>query len=380
MSNGQQTTQISREAPFLEDYRRRLLDSVFGAPYTQDDKDKGLIPPGKKVGDKREGLADIRTPIFQRGIRELTRGEQAGISEAQRALGIDPATGQRTGVASFEPFIQRASQALDTGLAGVQQGLQGVQTGQATAALGIPSLQLAQQQFDPTTANTQAFMNQYQADVTKEALKQLDEQAARAEANLATQAQKAGAFGGARFGVQQAELAKNLQDIKSRRIFEDLSRNFLQAQQQAIGTSESARARNLQAAPVFGQLGSTAGQLAGTTGQLAGQTGQLGQAIGNIGAQQFGLQQQGIQSLLGTGNIQRTRDQAVEDELFRFRTAEGLEPRTRVQFGSDILARTPSVQQSLTQQPFPYTNPLAAAAGMGISALGGIGAFFNQGN
>ena len=72
MSNGQQTTQISREAPFLEDYRRRLLDSVFGAPYTQDDKDKGLIPPGKDVGDKREGLADIRTPIFQRGIRELT--------------------------------------------------------------------------------------------------------------------------------------------------------------------------------------------------------------------------------------------------------------------------------------------------------------------
>ena len=364
MANGQQTTQIAREAPFLEDYRRRLLDSVFGGTYTQADKDAGLIPEGKDVGDKRPGLADTRAPQFQRGIRDLTRGEQAGIAEAQRTLGIDPATGQRTGVASFEPFIQRASQALDTGLTGVQ-------TGQATAALGIPSLQQAQQQFDPTTANTAAFMNQYQADVTKEALKQLDEQAAKAQANLATQAQKAGAFGGARFGVQEAELAKNLQDIKSRRVFEDLSRNFLQAQQQAIGTSEAARARNLQAAPVFGQLGST-------TGQLAGQTGQLGQAIGNIGAQQFGLQQQGISSLLGTGGVQRTRDQAVEDELFRFRTAEGLEPRTRVQFASDILSRTPSVQQSLTQQPFPYTNPLAAAAGMGVSALGGIGAFFNQ--
>jgi hypothetical protein len=350
MANGQQTTQIAREAPFLEDYRRRLLDSVFGGTYTQADKDAGLIPEGKDVGDKRPGLADIRAPQFQRGIRELTRGEQAGITEAQRALGIDPATGQRTGVASFEPFIQRASAGLDSA--------------QATTALGIPSLQQAQQQFDPTTANTQAFMNQYQADVTKEALKQLDEQAAKAQANLATQAQKAGAFGGARFGVQEAELAKNLQDIKSRRIFEDLSRNFLQAQQQAIGTSEAARARNLQAAPVFGQLG--------------GQSAQIAQGIGNIGAQQFGLQQQGISSLLGTGGVQRTRDQAVEDELFRFRTAEGLEPRTRVQFASDILSRTPSVQSTLTQQPFPYTNPLAAAAGMGVSALGGIGAFFNQ--
>jgi hypothetical protein len=350
MANGQQTTQIAREAPFLEDYRRRLLDSVFGGIYTQADKDAGLIPEGKDVGDKRPGLADTRAPQFQRGIRELTRGEQAGIIEAQRALGIDPATGQRTGVASFEPFIQRASAGLDSA--------------QATTALGIPSLQQAQQQFDPTTANTQAFMNQYQADVTKEALKQLDEQAAKAQANLATQAQKAGAFGGARFGVQEAELAKNLQDIKSRRIFEDLSRNFLQAQQQAIGTSEAARARNLQAAPVFGQLG--------------GQSAQIAQGIGNIGAQQFGLQQQGISSLLGTGGVQRTRDQAVEDELFRFRTAEGLEPRTRVQFASDILSRTPSVQSTLTQQPFPYTNPLAAAAGMGVSALGGIGAFFNQ--
>jgi len=350
MANGQQTTQIAREAPFLEDYRRRLLDSVFGGTYTQADKDAGLIPEGMDVGDKRPGLADTRAPQFQRGIRELTRGEQAGITEAQRALGIDPATGQRTGVASFEPFIQRASAGLDSA--------------QATTALGIPSLQQAQQQFDPTTANTQAFMNQYQADVTKEALKQLDEQAAKAQANLATQAQKAGAFGGSRFGVQEAELAKNLQDIKSRRIFEDLSRNFLQAQQQAIGTSEAARARNLQAAPVFGQLG--------------GQSAQIAQGIGNIGAQQFGLQQQGISSLLGTGGVQRTRDQAVEDELFRFRTAEGLEPRTRVQFASDILSRTPSVQSTLTQQPFPYTNPLAAAAGMGVSALGGIGAFFNQ--
>ena len=53
--------------------------------------------------------------------------------------------------------------------------------------------------------------------------------------------------------------------------------------------------------------------------------GQIGTGIGNLGAQQFGLQQQGIQSLLGTGNIQRTRDQAIDDEAFRFQTAQGME-------------------------------------------------------
>ena len=223
--------------------------------------------------------------------------------------------------------------------------------------VAIPSLQQAQTQFDPTTANTQDFMNQYQANVTQEALRQLDEQAQKAQNQLAGQAVRAGTFGGSRFGVQEAELAKNLQDIKSRRVFEDLSRNFLQAQQQAIGTSEANRARQLQAAPIYGQLGTN---------------------VGNIGAQQFGLQQQGIQSLLGTGNVQRTRDQAVDDEAFRFQTAQALEPRQRVQFSSDILSRTPSIQQTLTQTPFPYTNPLTAAAGMGISALGGLGAFFNR--
>ena len=311
----QTTTQIQREAPYLEDARRKLLDSIF-APTT--------------------GLASQRIPQFERDIAGLTTGEQAGIAEAQRIAGIDPATGQRTGLASFEPFIQQA---------------------QATTALGIPSLQQAQTQFDPTTANTQDFMNQYQANVTQEALKQLDEQAQKAQNQLAGQAVRAGTFGGSRFGVQQAELAKNLQDIKSRRIFEDLSRNFMQAQQQAIGTSEANRARQLQAAPIYGQLGTN---------------------IGNIGAQQFGLQQQGIQSLLGTGNVQRTRDQAIDDEAFRFRTAQALEPRQRIQFSSDILSRVPSVQQTLTQQPIPYTNPLSAAAGMGISALGGLGAFFNR--
>jgi hypothetical protein len=138
----------------------------------------------------------------------------------------------------------------------------------------------------------------------------------------------------------------------------------MQAQQAAIGTSESARARELQAAPVYGQLGSAAGQQA------------LG--FGNLGAQQFGLGQQGIQSLLGAGQVQRTRDQALADEDFRFKTAQSLEPRQRIQFGADILAGTPSIQQSMSQQPIPYTNPLAAAVGGGLAGLGGLGAMYSS--
>ena len=68
----QTSTQIAREAPFLEDYRRRLLDSVF-AP--QDKYEEGDdIPEGSKVGDPipgTGGLASQRVPQFERDIAGL---------------------------------------------------------------------------------------------------------------------------------------------------------------------------------------------------------------------------------------------------------------------------------------------------------------------
>ena len=188
------STNIQREAPFLEDYRRRLMDSVFAAT------DKAIVPQ-------------------ERAIADYDAFQQAGFGEAASQLGytFDPATGglTKTGSAMYEPYIGA--------------GLAGMQAGQQTAAQGIPALQQAQQQYDPTTSNYQQFYDQYQADVTKEALKQMDQEAAKAQSNLAAQAQQAGAFGGSRFGVQEAELSKNLQDIKSQRIFQDLSQNSDQA-------------------------------------------------------------------------------------------------------------------------------------------------------
>ena len=340
MATNQTQTSIAREAPFLEDYRRRLLDTLYGGT---------AIDPatGKK---KDPGLLDTPLQQFQRGIAGFAPQETAAFSLAAQQMGVDPTTGAVTGIAGYQPFLDQAKTQLGTA--------------QATTSLGIPSLQSAQQAYDPSTANTQAFMNQYQSDVTKEALKQLDEEAQKAQSNLATQAQRAGAFGGARFGVQSAELSKNLQDIKSKRIFEDLSRNFLQAQQQSIGTSEANRARQLQSAQTYGSLGQG----------LAGQA----QAMGNLGAQQAQLGQQGIQSLLGVGQVGRTRDQAVADELFRYSQAQALEPRQRIQFGSDILAGVPSLQQTISQQPLPYTNPLAAGVGAGITGISALSNFYGS--
>ena len=333
MANGDNvTTQISREAPFLEDYRRRLMDSVFAAT------DQPIVPQ-------------------ERAIAPFDEFQQAGFGEAARQLGftMDPQTGAltRTGVASFQPFLDQA--------------LTGMQAGQQTAASGIPALQAAQGQFDPSQSNYQQFFDQYQADVTQQALKQMDQEAAKAQANLATQAQRAGAFGGSRFGVQEAELAKNLQDIKSRRISEDLSRNFQQAQAKAMDTFERAQARNLGVGQALGQAGQ---------GQA-----NLGQGIAGLGQLGFGLGQQGVGTLGTIGGQRQARNQALADETLRLTTARQQEPLARLRFVQDQLSRVPSAQQRTIEQPIPFTNPLLGAIGAGISGLGTFGSIFgNQGS
>lgn len=319
------TYQGQREAPFLEDYRRRLLESSF-----------------KK--------ADVPTTTPGRDIADLDQFEQAGFNFGAGQLGIDPTTGQQTGQASYQPFIDQANQYT--------------QTGMGTIGQGIAPLISAQQQFDPSTANTAGFMNDYQKNVTDAALKQMNEQFAKQQSNLASQAQQVGAFGGSRMGVAEAELGKGLADVASQRIFQDLAQNFQQAQGQALNTFESARQREMGAAGQFGALGSAQANLGG---QQA-----------NLGAQQFGLGQQGLGQLLNIGQIRRQREQAIDDESFRVATERNKEPFQRLGFLSDVLSRTPSIQSSLTQQQAPYTNPLLGAIGAGITGLQAYGGLTGQ--
>lgn len=291
---------------YLEQFQRDLLQGAFNVtkdPY-----------PG---GIPKQGITGFQP--LQKGAIQGTAG----------LYGIDPTTGQPTGAgAGFDPSFQK---------------------GQDTTNLGIQSLQAAQSQFDPSSSNYQNFFNQYQADVTKDALKQIDQEAAKQRANLAGQATMGGTFGGSRYGVQQAELDKNILDIKSRRIFEDLSRNYEQAQNKAIGTFESAAGRRLQASPVFGQLGA----------QQAG-----------LGAQQFGMQQQGLGSLFNFGGAQQQQAQQTENEKFRQAIEAQQEPLKRLGFFSDIMQGVPGYQSTSTYKEAPYTNPLLGAIGAGLGTYG----------
>jgi len=322
--------------PWMEAQQRNLLDAS-----------KALTRQAPVGGLPQQGIV---------GFRPLQTGAIRGTAGL---YGIDPTTGLPTGTgAAFDPAFAQAQQDIGTGM--------------STVGMGIPSLQAAQGQFDPSTSNYQQFFNQYQSDVTKEALKQMDAEAAVARNQLQDQAQQVGAFGGSRMGVQEAELDKNILDIKSRRIFQDLAQNYQQAQDKAIGTYESAAGRRLQAAPLFGQIGT-------------GQAGLGAQRVG-MATQQFGMQQQGLGSLFGFGQAEQTQAQQLANEQFRQQIEMSQEPYKRLGFMSDILQGIPSYQQTVQQKPLPYTNPLLGALGAGLGTYGilsgaeGAGSAFGLGS
>jgi hypothetical protein len=164
---------------------------------------------------------------------------------------------------------------------------------------------------------------------------------------------KAGAFGGSRFGVAQSELARNAADLRSRRIFEDLSRNFQQAQ----AAARAANQQRLQAGQVFGQLGRA------TSG--------IGGAMAGLGAQTQALQGQDVNRLLGIGGMQQQQAQQELNIGTQNLAAMQNAPFQQLSTGAGILQQLlPNMVGQQTVAPLPQTNPFAQAAGIVGTGVG----------
>jgi len=256
---------------------------------------------------------------------------------------LDAITMAQQGIGSYQPYLQGAGATQQSALASTaagQQALQGMQ-------------------FDPSAVSQ--FMDPYQQNVTQEAIKEIDRQSQIAGNQLAGKAVQAGAFGGSRFGIQQSELARNTQDLKSRRIFEDLSRNYQQAQ----SAMNAANQQRVQQASGFGQLGNI-------------QSG-IGQKFGALGqAAQSGLQQD-IASLTGVGGLMQQNKQLGEDVSYANELARLQEPFNRVSFGSNILTQLSPFggTQQQTISPLAQSNPFATALGAAGQAYG-LGSLIKQ--
>ena len=264
-------------------------------------------------------------------------------------------------VAGFSPTQQAAMQQAYQGIGAYQPFLDAAQQTQA-AALGTTGAgvqALGQMNFDPNRA--QAFMDPYQQNVTNEALKEIDRQAAMAQNQLAGKAVQAGAFGGSRFGLQQSEMARNAQDLRSRRIFEDLSRNYQQAQ----ATAQAANTQRMQQAQQFGNLGK---QTSGIGGMMAG-----------LGAQTQQLGQSDIYQLMGIGGMQQQLGQRMFDTQTANTAAMENAPFQRLSAGAGIMGQLlPGGAGTQVVAPFAQTNPYAQAAGLMATGAGGLGALIGN--
>ena len=252
------------------------------------------------------------------------------ISELQKPVDISAIAPR---VAGIDPFIQIAQQraAMGAGLGQIQRGGEGEITG-FTGGTGIssyePYIEAISQQGLLEPGGYQQYMSPYQQSVIDQATQALQRQEQIAANQRAAQATQAGAYGGARFGVQEAEaqsgLGRNIADITAQLQAQNYSQ-AVQRQQQQLG--------NLTGLASFVP----------------------------------GLEQAQIQQLGTLGAGQQAYQQSILDAMTQANQLENVYGLGRLGSGANIFA---SLAGGIPAQPMapPQPNP----------ALSGIGGFANM--
>ena len=180
---------------------------------------------------------------------------------------------------------------------------QGITTAGVTG-VGAPTVQqgIAQIQSAAAGPNIQQFLNPFQSFVTDE----IARQGQIMQNKLGAQAIGAGAFGGGREGVQQAELQG--------RTLSNIGRSLAQGFQTALGGAQRQQ-----------QIGLAAGQ-----------------QLGALGAQQQRMSQADLQQLMAAGGLQRQLAQATLDAQRQSELQQIYEPYQRAEFLKNLYAAGPT--------------------------------------
>ena len=285
-------------------------------------------------------------------VREAPEVEarKLGLLDTAKALADQPLTLPQQQVAGLTPQQLQAIELGGSGIGAYQDYLASALQSQA-AGLGTLG-QAAQAYTDiaraPTMAEIQPFMNPYQQAIQDEINRAYN----IAQQGQAAQAIQAGAFGGGREGIAQAELERN----RASALAQAQAQAFLNAQQQ-LGQRQQSSAAGL-------------GALAPEYGRFAGQQAQLG-----VTGQQLGSQD--INTLLGLGSLGQQQAQTELDVARQNVMQQMYEPYQRVGFLSDIYAGAPSTSSVIQTQTAPSStgSPLAQIAGYGIAGLGALGQY-----
>ena len=348
------STQIVREAPEIEALKRGLIESA-----------KGLVEGYTIDPDTGE-----QVPITGGGRQILPPQQIAGFDPLQQKAfaAADPGAG---GIGGYQNYLTAGAGTLGAGLGTLGTGL-------GTLAQAPTAVQAAQAVIPGTAglfapSDLSAYMNPYQQDVIDTTMAELNRQGELARNQLAAQGVGAGAYGGSRFGIQGAELDRNLQDARARALAQLNQQNYGQALQTAQTAFESQQQRQQRQSQLYGGVASLYGGLAG---QQAG----IGVQQAGIGGQQLGLAQlaqttglKDVAALQQFGQQQQAREQSLLDAERGNLQRQLYEPYSRVAFLSDIYKGAPSTQQTLGSQVAPtppQPSMLQQIGGLGTGLLG----------
>ena len=279
------------------------------------------------------------------------------------------------GIGLYEPMMEKAEAAFDTGIGAFQRGISGDQP--MLDAQGSPLFVMADGRFtaDPSQASLDpsgqpmqamqggigattgaydptsytSFYDPFVDKVIKNVKKDINRQADIERQRIGGAAVQAGAFGGSRQAVAEQELARNAAQQIADTSARLRSAAFTGAQQQAQSAFENQMARGQTAAQIFGQLGQG-------IGQLGVQQGALGEAA-------QGAAQRDVNALFNVGALEQAQRQAEYDVQRAAATEEALEPFTRFNYMSDIFQGVPSTQSTIGSTSAVRPNPVASILG-----------------
>jgi len=299
---------------------------------------------GQSSQPTNQTISNTTIPQYAQPYVERMLGKTEALSNAPyQAYG-----GERT--AGFSDLQNQAFQEAQN-LGPAQQ----IGTGTQLAGMaGLGSLQ-AGQNYQGMATNPyamQAYMSPYiqnaLAPQMQEAARQSDIQGTQ----NAGQAARAGAFGGSRFGLQEAERQRNLGALQNNIYgagMQNAFQNAQQAQQFGANLGLQGMGQGLQAAQTMGQLGQT----------------------------QFNQQQAAMQGRQQAGGQQQQLEQQKLQQQYQdFLTQRGY-PQQQLSFMSDMLRGLPLSQQTQQQYLAPPST-LSQAAGLGMLGYG-MGAFKAKG-
>jgi len=249
------------------------------------------------------------------------RYAQANMGQAQGYLGSSADMANRYAQANMGQSLSTLGQAerIAAGAAPTDFA-----QAQGTLGQGIGALQGAAQMYNPS--GVQKFMNPYQQQVIDESIRQINRQGDMSRQNLQAQATRAGAFGGSREGVQQAELERGLSEQRNAAIVGGLSQGYNQAAAQAQQAFEAQQGRQLAQAQGLQGAAGLQGQFGQTQQQQALQQAQALQGIGGLYGQQSLQQAQLGQGAAGlTSNIGQTLGQQQLQQAQLGQGAAGLQ-------------------------------------------------------